>query len=138
MSRIVRSIMSATQNSGRSGLFAVSRTGQIEPMNTGESRYPAVSPDGRWLAFSGLESGNWNLFLRELATGATHRLTNTPCNQIEPAWEARLQNPPLWQRLWALLVVHRHLPEASVALSLGSETMTDQRQFGDNQPKRSL
>jgi hypothetical protein len=81
-------IMSATQNSGWSGLFAVNRTGQIEPMNTGESRYPAVSPDGRWLAFSGLQSGNWNLYLREVATGATRRLTNAPCNQIEPAWEA--------------------------------------------------
>jgi hypothetical protein len=81
-------IISATQNSGRSGLFAVSRTGQIEPMNAGESRYPAVSPDGRWLAFSRLQSGNWNLYLRELATGTTHRLTDAPCNQVEPAWEA--------------------------------------------------
>jgi Glycosyltransferase family 87/WD40-like Beta Propeller Repeat len=81
-------IMAATHNSASSGLYVVSGTGRIDPINVGDARYPAVSPDGRWLAFSGLQSGNWNLYLREIATGATRRLTNSPCNQIEPAWEA--------------------------------------------------
>ena len=81
-------IMAATHGSANSGLYVVRNTGRIDPINVGEARYPAVSPDGRWLAFSGLQSGNWNLYLREIATGATRRLTNSPCNQMEPAWEA--------------------------------------------------
>jgi Glycosyltransferase family 87/WD40-like Beta Propeller Repeat len=80
-------VMAASQNSRKSGLYFVSRSGRIEQMMAGEARYPAVSPDGRWLAFSMLQSGSWNLYLRELATGATRRLTAAPCNQVEPAWE---------------------------------------------------
>jgi Glycosyltransferase family 87/WD40-like Beta Propeller Repeat len=53
----------------------------------GESRYPALSPDGRWMAYSHLDHGVWNLWLREQSTGATRRIADVPCNQIQPAWE---------------------------------------------------
>jgi len=57
------------------------------PLGLGESRYPALSPDGHWLAYSHLEHGAWNLWVRDERTGATRRITDLPCNQIQPAWE---------------------------------------------------
>jgi hypothetical protein len=57
------------------------------PLDLGESRYPSLSPDGRWMAFSRLEHGVWNLWIREEQTGATHRVADVPCNQIESSWE---------------------------------------------------
>jgi hypothetical protein len=57
------------------------------PLALGESRYPALSPDGRWMAYSRLDHGVWNLWLRDERTGATRRIADEPCNQIQPAWE---------------------------------------------------
>jgi Glycosyltransferase family 87/WD40-like Beta Propeller Repeat len=79
-------VVSATRDKGESRLYTVRGVDQLEPIPAGEARYPAISPDGRWLAYSRFQSGNWNLFLRELGTGAVRRLTTAPCNQIEPAW----------------------------------------------------
>jgi glycosyl transferase family 87/WD40 repeat protein len=53
----------------------------------GAVRYPAVSPDGKWLAFSRRESGAWHLFARDLDRGAEQQLTSAPCNATSPAWE---------------------------------------------------
>ncbi len=49
-------------------------------------RYPAISPDGKRLAFSRRERGSWHLFTRTLATGYELQLTHAPCNAISPAW----------------------------------------------------
>jgi hypothetical protein len=57
------------------------------PLALGESRYPALSPDGRWMAYSHLEHGMWNLWVRNQSTGATRRIADVPCNQIESSWE---------------------------------------------------
>jgi Tol biopolymer transport system component len=57
------------------------------PLALGESRYPALSPDGRWMAYSRLDHGAWNLWLRDQRTGATRRIADVPCNQIQSAWE---------------------------------------------------
>ncbi len=57
------------------------------PLGLGESRYPALSPDGRWMAYSRLDEGVWNLWLRDESTGATRRIADVPCNQIQSAWE---------------------------------------------------
>jgi Tol biopolymer transport system component len=51
-------------------------------------RFPAASPDGRWLAFSQREGGNWQLWVRDLKTGGERRLTDSGCNSIAPAWYA--------------------------------------------------
>jgi hypothetical protein len=53
----------------------------------GESRYPALSADGRWMAYSHWENGAWNLWVRDQRTGSTRRLADVPCNQIQPSWE---------------------------------------------------
>jgi Glycosyltransferase family 87/WD40-like Beta Propeller Repeat len=80
-------VMSATHDGGNPGLYQVRRTGVIDPIPSGEARYPAISPDGRWLAFSGFAAGNWNLYLRELSTGETRRLSHVPCNQVDASWQ---------------------------------------------------
>ncbi|HEY6339380.1 MAG TPA: glycosyltransferase 87 family protein [Candidatus Sulfotelmatobacter sp.] len=49
-------------------------------------RYPAISPDGKRLAFSRREDGSWHLFARTSATGHEQQLTHAPCNAISPAW----------------------------------------------------
>jgi Tol biopolymer transport system component len=73
------------------GLFACSPTaGPVVALATsasGRSRYPAISPDGRWLAYSRYQGGNWQLRVAELETGAERTLTHSDCNSISPAWE---------------------------------------------------
>jgi hypothetical protein len=50
--------------------FIMRRTGVIEPLGgiAGPARYPAISPDGKRLAFSCWQWGSWHLVVRELAT----------------------------------------------------------------------
>src|SRR5439155_16451605 len=62
-------IYSAESNGGRPGLFLVDQAGSISSLGPDEARYPAVSPDGHWLAFSKLHSGNSHLWLRDLHDG---------------------------------------------------------------------
>ena len=77
------------------------------PLALGESRYPALSPDGRWMAYSHFEHGAWNLWIRDQKTGATRRIADVPCNQIQPSWEDGLENTALQHRLRPKPVVHR-------------------------------
>jgi Glycosyltransferase family 87/WD40-like Beta Propeller Repeat len=79
-------IVSATKDKAGSRLYQVRGVDQFELIPAGEARYPAISPDGRWLAFSIFRLGYWNLSLRDLSTGATRRLTSVGCNQTAPAW----------------------------------------------------
>lgn len=53
----------------------------------GAVRYPAISPDGKWLAFSRRESGAWHLFVRNLSRGTERQLTSAACNATSPSWE---------------------------------------------------
>jgi hypothetical protein len=57
------------------------------PLALGESRYPALSPNGRWMAYSKFEHGAWNLWIRNQKTGATRRIGNVPCNELQPVWK---------------------------------------------------
>jgi hypothetical protein len=79
-------VVSATEGNASSRLYQVRGVDQLELLPVGEARYPAISPDGRWLAFSIFRSGYWNLSLRDLNTGAMRRLTNVGCNRTAPAW----------------------------------------------------
>jgi Tol biopolymer transport system component len=80
-------IFSAESKGGRPGLYLLDQTGTISSFGSEEARYPAISPDGHWLAYSELQSGNWHLWLRDLHSGQTSRLTHADCNNVEPTWE---------------------------------------------------
>ena len=69
-------------------IYLTSAAGNNLPLALGEARYPALSPDGRWLAYSHFERGAWNLWIRDQNTGATRRIGDVPCNEIQPSWES--------------------------------------------------
>ena len=79
--------VSAVEDGRPPQIYLTDRSHHNTPLDLGESRYPALSPDGRWMAFSHQEQGVWNLWIREGQTGATHRVADVPCNQIESSWE---------------------------------------------------
>jgi hypothetical protein len=51
------------------------------------ARYPAVSPDGKRLAFSRRDDGSWHLVVRTFAPGYERQLTHASCNAVSPSWE---------------------------------------------------
>jgi hypothetical protein len=61
----------------------------VEPLPgiPGPARYPAISPDGKRMAFSRRIGGSWQLVVRELATGFDRQLTHASCNATLPAWQ---------------------------------------------------
>jgi hypothetical protein len=79
-------VVAATRNRGDSRLYRVRDVDQLELFPVGEARYPTISPDGHWLAFSTFQSGYWNLSLRNVSTSEVRRLTTVGCNQTHPAW----------------------------------------------------
>ncbi|WP_263416530.1 glycosyltransferase 87 family protein [Terriglobus albidus] len=79
--------VSAVQSGGIPALYLKSSDSALTMLPVGEARYPAISPDGKWLVYSRFEEGFWNLWLRDLSNGATQRITELPCNQIQPSWE---------------------------------------------------
>jgi Tol biopolymer transport system component len=80
-------IVAAAEDRGGSRLYRFHSPMQGAPLDLGDARYPAASPDGHWLAYSAFSSGAWNLWLLDRVTGNKRRLTGAACNQIEPAWE---------------------------------------------------
>jgi hypothetical protein len=80
------SLIFAATSGGHPALFLVNQAGTVRPLDMDDERYPSVSPDGQWLAYSQLQGGSWNLWLRNLHNGQTERLTHAACNSTEPAW----------------------------------------------------
>jgi hypothetical protein len=61
---------------------------QITPLPiAGPARYPAISRDGKWLAYSRSEHGIWHLYVTQLPSGSSRRLEYGDCNSVSPAWE---------------------------------------------------
>jgi Tol biopolymer transport system component len=80
-------IFAATKDDGPSLLYVAGHGAAIRPLTANNARYPAASPDGRWLAYSKLDRGVWNLWLRDLRNGTARRITDVDCNDISPAWQ---------------------------------------------------
>ncbi len=76
------------KDDGASQIIRIEPHAEPMPLNLGEARYPAASPDGRWLAYSRFQTGAWNLWLLDRATNRSQRITDAACDQIEPAWES--------------------------------------------------
>jgi len=81
-------VFSARSSGGQPALFHTrpEHACVLEENVLAPRRYPAVSPDGRWLSFSERDRGNWQLWVRDLATHEERRLTDSECNSIESAW----------------------------------------------------
>lgn len=94
-------------------IFLTDATHVNTPLALGESRYPALSPDGRWMAYSHFEHGAWNLWIRDQKTGATRRMADEPCNQIQPSWEkdskTLLYSTDCGRSLWFTAVSRRRV-----------------------------
>ena len=78
---------SAVQGSHPPEIFLTDPTHSETPLGLHDSRYPALSPDGHWMAYSHFAHGAWNLWVRDQRTGATRQIDDVPCNQIQPSWE---------------------------------------------------
>jgi Tol biopolymer transport system component len=78
---------SAVEDGHPPQIYLTDATHANAPLALGESRYPALSPDGAWMAYSHLDRGVWNLWLRDQRSGVTRRIADIPCNQMQPAWE---------------------------------------------------
>jgi len=103
----------SAESGDQPGLFTTDQQGSVRPLNLAGARYPAVSPDGHWLAYSRLQHGSWNLWLRNLDTGHAQRLTHAACNDIEPAWTADskslLYASDCGRALWFTAILERRI-----------------------------
>lgn len=102
---------SATDHGGSPQIYLRDATHANAPLALGVSRYPSISPDGHWMAYSHLDDGAWNLWVRNQRTGTTRRIASVPCNQIQSAWEkdskTLLYGTDCGRSLWFTAVARR-------------------------------
>jgi TolB protein len=82
-------IVLALNEAGHSHLFAYQASDSpFTRLTSGpwDDTHPALSPDGRWLAFASNRSGPWDLYLLDLHTGEVTRLTDTQHFESSPTW----------------------------------------------------
>ena len=108
------SLVFAAVTAGQTSLFVAHQNGSVRYFDADNSRYPSVSPDGHWLAFSRLQRGNWNLWLRDLRTGQTRRLTDVECNDTDSSWSEDSQTlvyaSDCGRGLWLPALCRRRIP----------------------------
>jgi WD40-like Beta Propeller Repeat len=59
----------------------------LAPSVAGDHSEPAVSPDGKWLAFTATRRGIRHLWIENIATSVAREMTGGSCNSFAPAWE---------------------------------------------------
>jgi hypothetical protein len=69
-------------------IAAVSVTGgeAVPLVRQGDCTEPSVSPNGQSLAFACEETGAINIWMRDLTSGQSRRLTAGSCSSLSPAW----------------------------------------------------
>ncbi|MBB5315564.1 glycosyltransferase 87 family protein [Tunturibacter empetritectus] len=106
-------VFSAVKGHHPPGIYLSDALHSNTPLDLGEARYPALSPDGRWMAYSHFDRGAWNLWIRNQQTGETRRIADVPCNQIEPSWETDsktlLYSTDCGRSLWFTAVARRRV-----------------------------
>jgi WD40-like Beta Propeller Repeat len=104
---------SASEGWHSTQIYLTDATHLNTPLALGESRYPALSPDGHWMAYSHFEHGAWNIWIRDERTGAIRRIADEPCNQIQPSWESDsktvLYSTDCGRSLWFTAVARRRV-----------------------------
>jgi hypothetical protein len=80
----------SSKRSGKFSLYMTGPSGGIEELRTPTcpARYPAASPDGRWIAYSCETGGVWQLRVMDIEGKTETRVTGGDCNSISPAWTA--------------------------------------------------
>jgi hypothetical protein len=80
-------LFSAANRKGQMELFRRESQGSMASLGIFNARYPSLSPDGKWLAYSALKRGTWHLTLRDLHSGIDRQLGVADCNEFSPVWE---------------------------------------------------
>jgi serine/threonine-protein kinase len=65
---------------------------------------PAVSPDGRRIAFSGVKDDNRDIWVLDLERGTRTRLTSDPANDFSPRWSR--DGRTIFYRVWVPGIDH--------------------------------
>jgi hypothetical protein len=70
------------------GFFEKSTTIQVLTMEVGSSFDPAISPDGKHLAYvwGGPDENNYDIYIRDLYGSTPKRMTQSPAQDLHPAW----------------------------------------------------
>ena len=78
----------SSHRQGKFSLYLSSLDGKVQPLGMPDcsARYPAASRDGKWLAFSCEQRGNWHLMVARLDGAEKKELTAGDCNSVSPAW----------------------------------------------------
>jgi Tol biopolymer transport system component len=80
-------VFSAADMSGDIQLYQMRSRAKVESLGIRDARYPSISPDGKWLAYSALKRGVWHLTLHDLNSGVDRQLGTADCNDFSPAWQ---------------------------------------------------
>lgn len=78
----------STQHSHTSNIYRKSTTGTTITQITSDPAndvMPAVSPDGKTIAFCSDRNGNWDIFIKS-AHNKPIQLTNSPTHELHPSW----------------------------------------------------
>ncbi len=82
-------IFRTAQNIGTVGIYGLKRGDtSATPLVTsgGNSLYPALSPDGRWLAYASDESGAMEIYVRPFPATSTAKWQVSTAGGTQPAW----------------------------------------------------
>ena len=110
---------------GNSHLFAYNSQGRLETRLTADpwdDITPSLSPDGSKIAYSSRANGYWDLYILELSTGETTRLTDTMEYEASPSWSPDGQ--------WLVFESYRN---GSLDLEIISVISPDQKQILANE-----
>lgn len=82
-------VFASTQHRATADIYSKSITGRTITQLTsdpGHDIMPAISPDGRRIAFCSNRNGNWDIFVMSARGGQAVQLTSDPTQELHPSW----------------------------------------------------